>query len=219
MQTETCRVFWDFYRVCRADWTKEILAQSHVRLSIFFFWKSLKAGGRQSVKLSCTNNFPLNIFCHFCTEADAVLCNLLKNACCTTLFNCIQPYCNTQNVFAIEVNAISVTEKIGMHQKQDKTLSCFLTRCWNLRLFGKKLVKLPRSMPAYEYIVHWNQPKIKQFSRVLATAWLLSWLRQRAVQTLKTRQVFGSAMKKFWFWVSNFYKIKRCCCWQFSFKI
>ena len=71
----------------------------------------------------------LNIFCHFCTEADAVLCNLLTNACCTTLFNCIQPYCNTQNVFAIEVNAISITEKIGMHETQDKTLSCFLTRC------------------------------------------------------------------------------------------
>ena len=33
---KTCRVFWDFYRVCIAYWTREIPAQSHVSLGVFF---------------------------------------------------------------------------------------------------------------------------------------------------------------------------------------
>jgi len=45
---KTSRVFWDFYRVCRAYRTGEIPAQSHMRLGIFFR-KSPKAAGRQRV--------------------------------------------------------------------------------------------------------------------------------------------------------------------------
>ena len=33
---EDCRIFCDFYRVCRACRTREIPAQSHVRLGVFF---------------------------------------------------------------------------------------------------------------------------------------------------------------------------------------
>jgi len=33
---KTCCVFWDFYRFCRAYRTREIPAQSHVRLGVFF---------------------------------------------------------------------------------------------------------------------------------------------------------------------------------------
>jgi len=33
---KTCRVFWDFYQVCRAYRTGEIPTQSHVRLGVFF---------------------------------------------------------------------------------------------------------------------------------------------------------------------------------------
>jgi len=33
---KTCCVFWDIYWVCRAYWTGEIPAQSHVRLGFFF---------------------------------------------------------------------------------------------------------------------------------------------------------------------------------------
>ena len=36
---KTCRVFWDFYRVCTAYRTGEIPAQSHVRLGGVFFPK------------------------------------------------------------------------------------------------------------------------------------------------------------------------------------
>jgi len=42
---KTCRIFWDFYRVCRAYRTGEIPAQSHVRLGVVFFRKSPKAAG------------------------------------------------------------------------------------------------------------------------------------------------------------------------------
>jgi len=49
VQTRRLAASWDFYRVCRAYWAREIPVQSHVRL-VVFFQKSPKAAGRQRVK-------------------------------------------------------------------------------------------------------------------------------------------------------------------------
>jgi len=76
---KTCRVFWDFYWVCRAYRTVEILAQSHVRLGVFFFENPRKQPDAKVLTCKMLSKEP--IFSNFITQWSYTITTFVENSC------------------------------------------------------------------------------------------------------------------------------------------